>query len=136
MEKYLEAASRKYPANLLLHSARAVLAALQKNEAATDRAIENAMTNRRSFGHFHHAELDIACALALFGHDDEAIERLTSTVHGGFPCLPAIEGEPLLESLRDDARYIDITRWLREQRDHYARVFAELRPMLPAEIAR
>src|SRR5205814_5800755 len=80
-EKYLEAASRKYPANLLLHSARAVLAALQKNEAATDRAIENAMTNRRSFGHFHHAELDIACALALFGRDDEAIERLTSTVH-------------------------------------------------------
>ena len=129
-EKTIDAASRKFPANVLFHSARAVLAALRKDEAATDAAIERTRRNRWSFGHFHHAEMDIACALALLGRDDEAMDRLTSAVHGGFPSAPAVENDPLLASLRSHPRYVALIGELHEQRAHYARVLEELEQRL------
>jgi hypothetical protein len=115
---------------VLLHSARAVIAARRKDEAAARRSIERTEQNRKQFGHYHHAEFDIACALAILGRNDEALDRLTSAVRSGFPCLPAVENDPLLASLRSHPRYADLIRDLREQREHYANVFAGLRRMI------
>jgi len=129
-EKTIESAARRFPANVLFHSARAVLAALQKNESAAMLAIDRTLQNRKAYGHFHHAELDIACALAILGRNDDAMDRLTSAVRSGFPCLPAVENDPLLASLRSHPRYADLIKELREQRGHFANVFAGLHRMI------
>ena len=129
-EKAIGTAARKFPANVLFHSSRAILAALKKDEGASLSAIDLTMQNRKAYGHFHHAEFDIACALATLGHADRAIDHLTSATRGGFPCLPAVENDPLLEPLRSHPRYRDLVVELRGELDHYSRVWAGLRPML------
>jgi serine/threonine protein kinase/Tfp pilus assembly protein PilF len=129
-EKTIESAARRFPANVLFQSARAILAALQKNESAATLAIDRTLQNRKAYGHFHHAELDIACTLAILGRNDEAIDHLTSAVRSGFPCLAAVENDPLLASLRSHPRYLDLIQELRQQRDHFAGVFAGVRRMI------
>ena len=129
-EKTIEAAARKFPANVLFHSARAVLAALQGDQTGAQGEIDRTQQNRKQYGHFHHAELDLACALALLGRHEEAIDQLRSAARGGFPCLGAVENDPLLESLRSQPRYHDLVQELREQREHYAGVFEGLRRLI------
>jgi hypothetical protein len=107
-----------------------VLAALQNNQTAVSLAIDRVQRGRKSLGHFHHAEFDIACAYALLGRADEAMASLTSAVRSGFPCLPAVANDPLLQSLHSHPRYPDLIRELREQRDHFTGVFSGLRRLI------
>jgi serine/threonine protein kinase/Tfp pilus assembly protein PilF len=125
-ERTLDQALRKFPAMVLFHSARSILAALATEEEMARRHIARTEQNRKQFGHFHHAEFDIACALAVLGHGDEALDWLTSAMRNGFPCLPALENEPLLRSLRSRPRYRELVTEVRLQRDHYAEMFANL----------
>lgn len=126
-EKTLDAAARKFPAHILFHSASAILAALKRDAASAERAIQRTVQNQRRYGHFHHAQFDVASALAILGRTDESIEWLTAAVRDGFPCLPAVEGEPFLESLRTDPRYVELVAEVRQSRDHFAKVYDELR---------
>jgi serine/threonine protein kinase/tetratricopeptide (TPR) repeat protein len=129
-ERSIETGARKFPTQVLFHSAGAILAALKGDEEATRQAIDRTMRNRKPYGHFHHAQFDIGCALALLGRHDEAIGWLSDAVHGGFPCLPAVENEPLLESVRGHNGYRSLVGQLREMRDHFAAVFASVRSKL------
>ena len=69
-------------------------------------------------------------ALAVLGRHEEALDHLTSAVRGGFPCLAAVEKDPLLESLRSHARYRDLITELRQTREYFAGVFGGLRRMI------
>ena len=129
-ERAIETGARKFPTQVLFHSAGAILAALKGDEEATRQAIDRTMRNRKPYGHFHHAQFDVGCALALLGRHDEALGWLSDAVHGGFPCLPAVENEPLLESLRGHSGYRSLVGQLREMRDHYAAVFNSVRGKL------
>ena len=129
-EKSIATAARKFPTQVLFHSAGAILAALKGDEELTRQAIDRTMRNRKPYGHFHHAQFDIGCALALLGRGDEAIGWLSDAVHGGFPCLPAIENEPLLVSLHDQSSFRTLIWELRRTRDHFAAVFSGLRNKL------
>lgn len=129
-ERSLEAGARKFPAIVLFQSARAVIAALRKDEGGVLRAIERTIQNRKPYGHFHHAEFDVACALATLGRSSEAIDWLTSAVRNGLPCLSAIRDEPLLASLRDESRYRDLVSEVTAQRDGYRDLYERLRPMI------
>ncbi len=126
-EKVLEEAARKYPGLVLNHSARGIAAALRRNEGAARHQIELTLQNRKAYGHFHHAEFDIGCALALLGHRDEAIEWLAAAVRDGFPCLLPYEQEPFLASLRGEPAYVALLDELRQTRDRYARLFDGVR---------
>ena len=126
-ENTIETASRKFPAHILFHSANAILSALKGDAASAERAIQRTVQNQKRYGHFHHAQFDIASALAILGRTDESIEWLTASVRGGFPCLPAVENEPFLASIRSAPRYADLIAELRQSRDHFAGVYAELR---------
>jgi serine/threonine protein kinase len=126
-ERTIEAAARKFPAHVLFHSASAILAALKHDAASASRAIQRTIQNQKQYGHFHHAQFDIASALAILGRTGESIDWLTAAVRGGFPCLPAVEGEPFLASLRTDSRYADLVAELRRSREHFAGVYDELR---------
>ena len=126
-ERTIEAAARKFPAHVLFHSATAILAALKRDEESASRAIQRTAQNQKQYGHFHHAQFDIASALAILGRTDEAIDSLTAAVRGGFPCLAAVEGEPFMASLRSHSRYRDLVAELRQSREHFANVFEGLR---------
>jgi serine/threonine protein kinase len=129
-ERSLEAGARKFPAFVLFQSARAVIAALRKDEGAAMRAIERTNLNRKAYGHFHHAEFDVACALATLGRSSEAIDWLTSAARNGLPCLSAVRDEPLLASLRNESRYRDLVTEVSAQRDRYRDLYEGLRPMI------
>ena len=129
-ERSLEAGARKFPAIVLFHSAGALIAALRKDEGAVMRAIERTNQNRKPYGHFHHAEFDVACALATLGRSSEAIDWLTSAVRNGLPCLSAVRDEPLLASLRNESRYRDLVAEVSAQRDSYRDLYERLRPMI------
>ena len=72
----------------------------------------------------------LACALAVLGRHEEALDHLTSAVRGGFPCLAAVEKDPLLESLRSQPRYRELIAELRQTREYFTGVFAGLRRMI------
>jgi hypothetical protein len=129
-ERAIETAARKFPTQVLFHSAAAILAALKGDEEGTRQAIDRTLRNRKPYGHFHHAQFDIGCALALLKRHDEAVGFLSDAVHGGFPCLPAVENEPLLESLRGQSGYRTLVAELRQTRDHFAAVFDSVRGKL------
>jgi len=129
-ERSIETGARRFPTQVLFHSAGAILAALKSDEHSTRQAIDRTTRNRKPYGHFHHAQFDIGCALALLGRSDEAVGWLSDAVHGGFPCLPAVENEPLLESLRGHSGYRNLVAELRQSREHFAGVFEGLRKTL------
>ena len=129
-ERSIETGARKFPTQVLFHSAGAILAALKGDEESARQAIERTMRNRKPYGHFHHAQFDIGCALSILGRKDEAVGWLSDAVHGGFPCLPAVENEPLLESLRGHSAYRNLVGELRQTRDHFATVFNSVRNRL------
>jgi len=126
-ERTIEEGARKFPAHVLFHSSRAVLAAIKKDVAAANIALERTLQDRRAYGHFHHAELDMACALAIMDRHDEALDHLASAIHTGFPCLAAVEKEPLLASLHHEPRYRDLILELRQSGEYFSKLFEDLR---------
>ena len=58
-----------------------------------------------SFGHYHHAQYDIACIYALLGEKAAALDFLTEAAGNGFPCYSFFESDPFLESLRRESRF-------------------------------
>ncbi|HVT59007.1 MAG TPA: hypothetical protein VHR45_11470 [Thermoanaerobaculia bacterium] len=83
--------------------------------------------NKRSFGHFHHAQYDLACICALLGARGEAIAWLASAARNGFPCVPQFETDSFLVSIADDPSFLQLLDDLRQERDAYAQLYAELR---------
>ncbi len=116
----------------LYEGLRAEIAALRGDQRAAEKAIERTVQNRRAFGHFHHVEFDVACTLATLGRKEEALIWLRSGVGNGFPCLAAVETEPLFAPLRSDPDYQTLIGELRASRDHFRGVFKELREIVSA----
>ena len=104
-----------------------MLAAKKGDEATALQAIERTMQNRKAYGHFHHAELEVACALAILGKNEESLDHLTSAVRSGFPSLPAVQNDPLLSSLRDEERYRELVGELCASQHHYRQLYDNLR---------
>jgi tetratricopeptide (TPR) repeat protein len=123
----MDQGSRLFPSLALFDGLRAVVAALRGDAAGAQRAIDRASLNRRAFGHFHHVEFDIAAALATLGRNDEAITWLRSGVRNGFPCLAAVEGDPLFAPLRSLPDYQSLVVELRAVREDHRRVLDEAR---------
>jgi len=126
-QETIDAASRLFPSLSLFDGLRAEVAALRGDASAAQRAIDRASQNRRAFGHFHHVEFDIAAALATLGRTDEAITWLRSGIRNGYPCLAAVEGDPLFAPLHSSPDFQSILVDLRAVLDHHRRVLAEAR---------
>jgi TolB-like protein/Tfp pilus assembly protein PilF len=121
----IEQGSRLFPSLALFDGLRAQVAALRGDAAGAQRAIDRASLNRRAFGHFHHVEFDIAGALATLGRTEEALTWLRSGVRNGFPCLAAVEGDPLFASLHSSPDFQALLVDLRAVRDHHRGVLGE-----------
>jgi len=104
----------------------AVLAALQGDGARARRSIERTAQSPRDFGHYHHAQYDVACTLALLGDEDAAITWLRAAARNGYPCPTFFAVDPLLDRLRGHAGFSRLMEELEAERAHYRRLYREL----------
>jgi non-specific serine/threonine protein kinase len=126
-ERTLDNASRLFPSVGLFEGLRAGIAALRGDATGAQSAIDQTVQTRRAFGHFHHVAFDAAGALATLGRKEEALQWLRSGVEDGFPCLAAVENDPLFTPLRSEPDFQTLITELRASREHYSRVFENLR---------
>jgi eukaryotic-like serine/threonine-protein kinase len=131
-----DVASRQFVREVLFYPVRAILAALEGNGAEAHRQIAFTEQNQRAFGHYHHAQYDVACALALLGDRDGAFAWLTASARNGYPCHSLFETDPLLAPLRSDPRFDALVSELRKTSDEHARLWRELRPESSGSLAR
>ena len=124
----VDVASRQFVREVLFYPVRAILAALEGNGAEAHRQIAFTEQNQRAFGHYHHAQYDVACALALLGDRGGAITWLTGAAHNGYPCHSLFETDPLLAPLRSDPRFEELVAGLRKTSAEHARLWRSLRP--------
>ncbi|MEO8431167.1 MAG: protein kinase [Acidobacteriota bacterium] len=123
----LELAGRQFVREVLFYPVRAILAALEGQAAEAERQIGLTEQNRRAFGHYHHAQYDVACALSLLGDRDRALAWLTDASRNGFPSHALFESDPLLAPIRSDPRFGALMADLRSERDRYAALWKSLR---------
>jgi tetratricopeptide (TPR) repeat protein len=122
-----ERASRKYPHYILFQALGALLAARRGDEPEAQGLLADLEKNRRSFGHFHHAQYDMACVHGLLGDPERAVELLRESANDGFPCLPFFERDPLLEPVRPSAAFGALLSEMRPAYEAYRRLYASLR---------
>jgi class 3 adenylate cyclase/TolB-like protein len=86
----------------LWSSVQALLNARRGNERAARENIARVFERRGRFGHFHHAQYNVATAYAVLNHPAEAMEHLRAAADDGFPCYPLFASDRNLDNLRDD----------------------------------
>ncbi len=107
------------------HSVASVIAAKRGDSEEARRQIE-ALTQFERLGHFHHAQHDVACAWALLGERDAAMEWLTEAAATGFPCHTAFALDSHLAPLREDEAFKSLLAKLKTECDGYRKLYAEL----------
>jgi serine/threonine protein kinase/tetratricopeptide (TPR) repeat protein len=124
----LGSSSPRFADEVLFHPVRAIVSALEGDRGTAEREIALTKQNRRAFGHYHHAQYDVACGWALLGEIDRAFTWLRDAAENGLPCYRLFETDPLLASVRTDPRFGPLVAALREECDRYARLWRGLRP--------
>src|SRR5713226_9310933 len=76
-ERTVNAAARQFPGHVLFYPLRGLLAALRGDADAALEHVELTSRYARSFGHYHHAQYDVACIYATLGRTDAALRWLT-----------------------------------------------------------
>lgn len=125
-QKTIERATRQFPGDVLFFPLNAVVAALDGNLVDVHRHIGLTVQNRRNFGHYHHAQYDVACALALIGDRDQAVVWLEDAATNGFPCYSFFELDPWLREIRNEPRFRSLMQALRSECDGYRALYASL----------
>jgi len=106
-----------------LHAAYAVLLADAGRRREAEEHIRLAIEGGHGSSHFHHAEFNIACAYALMGKKQKAMEWLENTAEHGMPCYPLFNTEPALNSLRGDPQFRAFMERMKKQWEGYLRDF-------------
>ncbi len=123
----VERASREYPGDVLFLAVRGLLAAKAGDHPRARELAQAVVRSRRSFGHYHHAQYDLACIHSLLGETPEAVGMLRDSAGNGFPCVPFFELDPLLEPVRRSGEYERLISHLRVDHDGYRRLYRSLR---------
>ena len=116
----------EHPGHPLAAAIRGLLAAARGNFAAAREEGLKVVANRAEFGHYHHAQYDLACIHALLGEPDAAVDQLAAAAANGYPCGPFFAADPLLASLHGHPPFDALLARLAEQRESYARLYREL----------
>jgi len=117
IEKFL----KDYPADNrgLFTSLQAILAASAGQHREAEKKIQSAIQRGKGFGHFHHTGYHIACAYAIMGKHEQAINWLESIANDGFPCYVLFERDHNLDNLRQDARFKALLVKLKHELERY-----------------
>ena len=130
-ERTVSQAARMYPGDVLCYPLRGIIAARRGDAEEADRQIALTVRNQRAYGHYHHAQYDVACIHALLGRTDKAIEWLDAAAHSGFPCGAFFERDPLLASLRSEPAFERLMGDLADECGTYAALYRTLRDTAP-----
>ena len=107
------------------HGLHALVAAHRGDGTEAQRQVEQVVASKRSFGHYHHDQYDIACVHALLGEASEAVLWLRRVAANGYPCHPFFAIDPLLDGLRREPAFAvfleDVRRGGRALRAHPCR---------------
>jgi serine/threonine-protein kinase len=139
-EQTFASAARLFPGDPGVHSLQGLLAARRGDSArareqiqltvrhqATKQRFAEISIKKWSFGHYHHAQYDIACIFALIGDKESALDFLAESAGNGFPCHRFFERDPFLESLRNESRFVELISRLRTECDSYRRTYRQTR---------
>ena len=110
----------------LLASAQAMMFAATGKPDDAEQKIAMAQT-RSGYGHFHHAEYNMACAYALMNKIDLAVDWFEKAIRDGFNCYPLFAKDANLDSLRNDSRFREIMQAERKKWEYYRSKFGSSR---------
>lgn len=122
-DRTIDIAARMFPGSVRFSPLRALLGALRGDADVALQHVELTVRNSKSFGHYHHAQYDVACVHALLGRRDEALQWLAEAGRNGFPCHAFFERDPLLAPIRDDTRFVALMREWQQECDGYRAVY-------------
>ena len=123
----LERLGRESPDYSEVNALRGLIAALGGDARRARLGIDQTAQNRRAFGHYHHAQYDVACIYAALGDADSAVKWLSDAVHNGYPCRPFFLIDPLLDSLRGHLGFTHLMKELAVECASYRNLYTELR---------
>jgi tetratricopeptide (TPR) repeat protein len=126
-EKLAAQGQREFPYSVLMHSIEGLLAALDGDAGGARAAVERVEERRQAFGHYHHAQYDIACIFALLADPGGALEYLAAAAANGFPCGDFFAIDPLLASLRGTPAFRALLARLDAEKARYGALYAEAR---------
>ncbi len=120
----LESYLRKHPDERggLLASVEAMMFAALGQQKEAEEKIQAAQASR-GFGHFHHAEYNIASAYALMNKTDLAVDWFERTIGDGFNCYPMFKNDSHLNNLRSQPRFETLMEAERIKWEDYRRKF-------------
>lgn len=119
--------SERFPGDVLFHSLNGVMAALRGDAASADRQVQLTIQHRKAFGHYHHAQYDVACIHALAGRAQDALEWLEAAGANGFPCAGFFRRDRLLDSLRPLESFVQLLGRFESEGLRYRQAYTESR---------
>ena len=125
-ERTAATASRRFPGDVLFYPVRALIAALRGDRRRALQQIDLTIKNQKAFGHYHHAQYDVACVHAQLGDVDLAVQWLTDAATNGFPCSAFFARDPLLAPIRSDEHFRKLTADTQAECDRYAALYRQL----------
>ena len=105
---------------------RGLIAALGGRRDAAPREVETTSRNQRAFGHYHHAQHDVAAIYTVVGDHEHALDWLAAAARNGFPCAVGFERDLLLAPLHQSPRFRDLIGELQAECDRYRVLYREL----------
>jgi serine/threonine-protein kinase len=117
---------RVVPGEVLVHPIEGLVAAARGHEEDARAAVRRIVETRRGFGHYHHAQYDVACILARFGDAEQAVRWLRDAARSGYPCGQFFERDPWLEPLHGRADWEQLKGDLRAEREVCSSLYAGL----------
>ena len=117
----------------LLNQAMVAMAVV-KGSSVEARALIEALVDaypRRPSTNWHHFMYDIACAQALTGDADAAVDWLRRSAEGGFPNYLVFSRDPFLDSVRTHPRYLALMAELQPRWEDWQRQYGAGRTLSP-----
>src|SRR5664280_379858 len=112
-ELILSDCMKRFPSDLFINSALAVLLAYKKDSPGALAKIEYCEKSNLNTGHYHHAVYNLALAYALLGSYQESVDKLIWVAENGFPNYTFFRDDQLLKSLHQFKPYEDLLKKLK-----------------------
>jgi eukaryotic-like serine/threonine-protein kinase len=100
-----QALTVQFPSDVLSYPLLGLVAAVEGDPAEALRQVQLTGENKKAYGHYHHAQYDVACIHALLGRADEALDGIEQAARNGYPCWSFFERDGFLASVRGDERF-------------------------------
>jgi TolB-like protein/Tfp pilus assembly protein PilF len=117
--------TKETPGAPLGFAVRGLISALRGDAASAREQVRLTAANGTAFGHYHHAQYEVACIHALLGEHAEATRTLSDAAANGYPCLPLFRDDPLLAGLRGNDAYRRLLSRLEREQAGYAQAYQD-----------